>query len=151
MLNILLIFKQTQIIYGLGRNLHTIFFFLLMYINFYMRLKLGFCGWLLWVMGFPGGMAAKNLPAYAGDAGDVSSIPGWAGSPWGGHGNPLQHSSWRSPWTEEPGGLQSLGSQRVGHWMTEHVCMPCGLCRDLGFDCFYTIEIHGSKALRSMS
>ena len=28
------------------------------------------------------------------------------------------HSSilvWRSPWTEEPGGLQSLGSQRVGH------------------------------------
>ena len=28
------------------------------------------------------------------------------------------HSSilaWRVPWTEEPGGLQSLGSQRVGH------------------------------------
>jgi len=28
------------------------------------------------------------------------------------------HSSilaWRSPWTEEPGGLQSIGSQRVGH------------------------------------
>ena len=28
------------------------------------------------------------------------------------------HSSslaWRSPWTEEPGGLQSMGSQRVGH------------------------------------
>ena len=28
------------------------------------------------------------------------------------------HSSvlaWRSPWTEEPGGLQSVGSQRVGH------------------------------------
>ena len=23
--------------------------------------------------------------------------------------------SWRSPWTEEPGGLQSMGSQRVGH------------------------------------
>ena len=32
------------------------------------------------------------------------------------------HSSilaWRRPWTEEPGGLQSLGSQRVGHnWVT---------------------------------
>ena len=31
------------------------------------------------------------------------------------------HSSilvWRIPWTEEPGGLQSIGSQRVGH-MTE--------------------------------
>ena len=28
------------------------------------------------------------------------------------------HSSilaWRIPWTEEPGGLQSIGSQRVGH------------------------------------
>ena len=28
------------------------------------------------------------------------------------------HSSildWRSPWREEPGGLQSMGSQRVGH------------------------------------
>ena len=23
---------------------------------------------------------------------------------------------WRIPWTEEPGGLQSLGSQRVGHY-----------------------------------
>ena len=32
------------------------------------------------------------------------------------------HSSiiaWRSPWAEEPGGLQSMGSQRVGHdWAT---------------------------------
>ena len=28
------------------------------------------------------------------------------------------HSSilaWRSPWTEEPGGLQSMGSLKVGH------------------------------------
>ena len=28
------------------------------------------------------------------------------------------HSSilaWRIPWTEEPGGIQSMGSQRVGH------------------------------------
>ena len=28
------------------------------------------------------------------------------------------HSSilaWRTPWTEDPGGLQTLGSQRVGH------------------------------------
>ena len=40
-----------------------------------------------------------------------------------GREDPLQegmatHSSilaWRIPWTEEPGGLQSMGSQRVGH------------------------------------
>ena len=34
------------------------------------------------------------------------------------------HSSilaWRIPWTEEPGGLQSMGWQRVGHdWVTKH-------------------------------
>ena len=34
------------------------------------------------------------------------------------------HSSilaWRIPWTEEPGGLQSMGLQRVGHdWATKH-------------------------------
>ena len=30
----------------------------------------------------------------------------------------VSHSSilaWKIPWTEEPGGLQSMGSQRVGH------------------------------------
>ena len=35
------------------------------------------------------------------------------------------HSSilaWRIPWTKEPGGLQSMGSQRVRHdWETEHL------------------------------
>ena len=30
--------------------------------------------------------------------------------------------AWRIPWTEEPGGLQSMGSQRVRHdWVTEHI------------------------------
>ena len=32
-----------------------------------------------------------------------------------GNGNPLQYSSWRIPGTEEPGGLLSIGSHRVGH------------------------------------
>ena len=44
-----------------------------------------------------------------------------------GRENPLEkgmatHSSilaWRIPWTEEPGGLQSMGSQRVGSDTTE--------------------------------
>ena len=43
--------------------------------------------------------------------------------PWVGREDPLEegmatHSSilaWRIPWTEEPGGLQSMGSQIVGH------------------------------------
>ena len=36
-----------------------------------------------------------------------------------GNGNPFQYSCLENPWTEEPGGLQSMGSQRVGHdWTT---------------------------------
>ena len=32
--------------------------------------------------------------------------------------------AWRIPWTEKPGGLQSMRSQRVGHTeVTEHPCM----------------------------
>ena len=32
-----------------------------------------------------------------------------------GHGNPLHYSCLENPWTEEPGGLQFTGLQRVGH------------------------------------
>ena len=35
--------------------------------------------------------------------------------------------AWEIQWIEEPGGLQSKGSQRVGHghdWATEHTCTP---------------------------
>ena len=34
----------------------------------------------------------KNLPADAGDKGDMGSIPGWGRSPGEGNGNPLQYS-----------------------------------------------------------
>ena len=45
-------------------------------------------------------------------AGDVGQSLDWE--------NPLEKEmdsihAWRIPWTEEPGGLQSMGSQRVGH------------------------------------
>ena len=32
-----------------------------------------------------------------------------------GNGKPLQYPCVKTPWTEEPGGLQSMGSQRVRH------------------------------------
>ena len=36
-----------------------------------------------------------------------------------GNGNPLSILAWQIPWTEEPGRLQSMGSQRFGHyWAT---------------------------------
>ena len=61
--------------------------------------------------GRPGGSVVKNPPANAGETGDAGSVPE----------DPLKeematHSSvlaWRTPWTEKPGGLQSMGSQRV--------------------------------------
>ena len=62
-------------------------------------------------MGFPGGSEGREIACNAGVRG---SIAGWV--------DPLEkematHSSilaWRIPWTKEPGGLQSVGSQRVG-------------------------------------
>ena len=64
----------------------------------------------------------KNLPAYAGDKGDMGSIPGLGRSPGEENGNPLQYSCLGEiPWTEEPSGLQSMGLQRVRHDLaTEH-------------------------------
>ena len=59
-------------------------------------------------MDFPGGSVVKNQPANAGDAG---LIPGSGRSPGEGNGNPLQYSRWETLWTEEPCGLQSMGSQ----------------------------------------
>ena len=57
----------------------------------------------------------KNTPANAGDARDVGSIPGPGRSLGGGPGNPLCILAWRIPGMEEPGGLLSMGSHRVGH------------------------------------
>ena len=57
-------------------------------------------------------LAVKNPPAYAGD---VSLIPGTGRFPGEGPGNLLQNSRLENPITEEPGGLQSSGSQRVRH------------------------------------
>ena len=42
-------------------------------------------------------LAAKNLPASAGDLRDAGSIPGSGRSPGGGHGNPLQYSCLEHP------------------------------------------------------
>ena len=48
-------------------------------------------------MGFPGGAVVKNLPANAGDARDVSSIPLSGRSPGEGNGNPLSCSCLDNP------------------------------------------------------
>ena len=68
--------------------------------------------WAYWRKPFPGVPVVKNLPAIPETW--VWSL-GWE--------DPLEkemttHSSilaWEIPWTEEPGGLQSMGLHRVGH------------------------------------
>ena len=64
-------------------------------------------------VGFPLGSVVKNLPANAGDMGDMGSIPGLGRTPEEGNGNPLQYSWWEILWTEEQDGLKSMGLQRV--------------------------------------
>ena len=73
-------------------------------------------------------LVVKNMPASAGDGG----CKRWQFDPW------VRKIPWRrawqptpvflpgeSPWTEEPGGLQSMGSQRDGHdWATKHSTAP---------------------------
>ena len=58
--------------------------------------------------GFPGGSDGKESAC---NAGDVGFIPGSGRSPGGQHGNPLQNSCLENPMPEEPGRLQSIGSQ----------------------------------------
>ena len=60
-------------------------------------------------------LVVKNPPANAGDLRDVGSIPGSGRAPKEGMATHSSILAWRIPWTEEPSGLQSRGSQRVGH------------------------------------
>ena len=67
---------------------------------------------------FPGGASGKGTACQG--RRQETQVPSLAGE------DPLEegiatHSSilaWRIPWTEESGGLQSMGSQRVGHFET---------------------------------
>ena len=66
------------------------------------------------VRGFPGGTSGKE-PSCQCRKQKRLGFDTRVGSPGVGHGNPLQNSCLKNPVTEEPGGLQSMGSQRVGH------------------------------------
>ena len=62
--------------------------------------------------GFPGGSALKNPPAMQ----KMQETWVWSLGEDPLEEGPATHSSilaWRIPWTEEPGGLQSMGSQKV--------------------------------------
>ena len=61
-------------------------------------------------------LVVKNLLANTGDTREVGLIPASGRTPGEGHGKPFfSILAWIIPWTEEPDGLWSMGSQRVGH------------------------------------
>ena len=72
--------------------------------------------------GFPGGSVVKNPPVNArGNAGDVDQIPGQGRSPkeeMATHSNILAQ---KTPWTEEPGGLEFVGSPKSWTRLSTHV------------------------------
>ena len=77
-------------------------------------------------------LVVKNLLAYAENIREADSIPRLGRSSGGRHGNPLQCSCLKNSHGQEPGRLQSIGSQRVGHDWSDwarmracmYVCMP---------------------------
>ena len=67
--------------------------------------------------GLPWWLRGKEFACNEGDAGDMKQIQSLCQEDPLGEGI-AAHSSilaWRIPWTEEPGRLQSMGSQGVGH------------------------------------
>ena len=67
----------------------------------------------------PWGLSGKESAC---NARDPILIPGSGRHLGGGHGNPLQCSCLENPWTEEPGGLQFMGLQRVRHDWSNWAC-----------------------------
>ena len=65
--------------------------------------------------GFPCGASRKEPTCQSGDIRDMGLIPGLERSIGAGNGSPLQYSCQENHLTEDPGSLQSIRSQRVGH------------------------------------
>ena len=63
-------------------------------------------------LGFSGVSDGKESACRAGDR---TQSPGQEGPLKKGRATHSSTLAWRIPWTEEPGGLQSMGSRRVGH------------------------------------
>ena len=60
-------------------------------------------------LGFPGGLDGKESSC---NAGDLSSVPGLGISLDKGMATHSRILAWEIPWTEESGGLQSMGLQK---------------------------------------
>ena len=65
------------------------------------------------IWAFP--IAQQEPACKAGNTRDSGSVPGLERSPGEGNGIHSNIFAWEIPWTEEPGRIHSMGSQRVGH------------------------------------
>ena len=73
-------------------------------------------------------LVVKNLPECRRQERFVCLIPGSGRSPGGEHGNPSSILAREIPWPEEPGGLQSIGFQRVGYDLSDLACTHMCVC-----------------------
>ena len=82
-------------------------------------------------LGLPWWFSSKESAC---NAGDTDLIPGLRRSP--GEGTHFSILSWEIPWTEEPFGLQSMGSQKSWTWSSNEITMnPCFLEKYRGDSC----------------
>ena len=72
---------------------------------------LSVCFPLLFLVDLSMGFGGSDGKESACNAGDLGSIPGLGRSPGEGMATHSSILAWEIPWTEEPGGLQSMGSQ----------------------------------------
>ena len=73
------------------------------------------CDFDLWYQDFLGGSAVKNLTAMQEPQKPRVRSLGQEDPPEEGMTTHSSIRAWRIPWTEEPGGLQHIGSERVRH------------------------------------
>ena len=87
-------------------------------------------------------LVVKNLPA---NAGDVGSIPGLEDPLEEGKATHSNILTWRTPWTEKPGRLQSMGSQRQTRlkWLSMHAHSPGSVQKSLWDQTSLTAEGSG--------
>ena len=82
----------------------------------------------------------KNLPANAGDVGDLGLIPGSERSPGGGNGKPLQHSCLGNP--KDRGAQWPMVSKKVRHNRVQAQCVCVCVCVCVCMPIMHSLSIH---------
>ena len=83
------------------------------------------------IWGFPSDSILRYSPLQCRGAGDTGSVP-WSGtSPGGGRATHSSILAGKTPWTQEPSRLLSMGSQRIRCSWSAWACMPNDICPSL--------------------